>query len=114
MTDSEKLDLLLTGMTNLAGKVDNLENRFDNLENRFDNLESRFDNLESRFDNLEQQVGSLQVTVEGMQGDIAALKDGQTKIRMDLKVLDQRMDDTYQLALEAWGTSIENRVLITN
>ena len=49
-----------------------------------------------------------------MQGDIAALKDGQTKIRMDLKVLDQRMDDTYQLALEAWGTSIENRVLITN
>lgn len=92
MTDSEKLDLLLVGMEGMQGDIHELKN----------------DVAELRTD-----VDTLKVTVEGMQGDIAALKNGQKEIRKDVKKLTQKVEDTYQIALEAWGLSMENRAQLT-
>ena len=33
-------------------------------------------------------------------------------MRKELKIIDVKVSDTYQLALDAWGTSAENRHLI--
>ena len=62
---------------------------------------------------MQGTISDMQVTMEGMQGDIAALKNGQKEIRKDVKKLTQKVEDTYQIALEAWGLSIENRAQLT-
>ena len=60
-----------------------------------------------------EKLDLLLVGMEGMQGDIAALKNGQKEIRKDVKKLTQKVEDTYQIALEAWGLSNENRAQLT-
>ncbi len=86
-------------------EISPVNNRLDSLEGRFDNLENRFDNLENRFDNLELKVDKL-------EADVSSLKSGQKQIRRDIKRLNDKVDATYDLALDAWGTSTENRTWI--
>ena len=57
--NDEKLDLILTVVSDIKLKVDNLNTKVDNLETRFDGLETRFDGLETRFDGLETKVDNL-------------------------------------------------------
>lgn len=56
MTDSEKLDLLLSGMQNIDHRLDNVEIRLDKMEIRLDKMETRLDNVEIRLDNVELQI----------------------------------------------------------
>lgn len=58
-------------------------------------IHCRLDKVESRLDKLESQVSALTV--------------GQAEIRKDLKTLDKKITETYNLALDAWGQSTENR-----
>lgn len=58
-------------------------------------IHARLDKMESRMDKMESQISSL--------------KAGQIEIRKEIKEVNIRVSDTYQLALEAWGTSTENR-----
>ncbi len=55
----EKLDLILTVVSDIKLKVDSLDTKVDKLETRFDGLETRFDGLETRFDGLETKVDNL-------------------------------------------------------
>lgn len=57
--------------------------------------------------------------LEKLEADTSSLKAGQNRIiekqrelRQDIKKLDDKVSDTYDLALEAWGTSTENRNLL--
>lgn len=58
-------------------------------------INSRLDGMEIRLDKLESET--------------AALKSGQVEIRKELKEMNRKISDTYDLALEAWGKSTENR-----
>ncbi len=70
MTDSEKLDLILS-------KIDSMNSRLGNLENKVDNLENRFDNLENKVDDLEQKQLQTRVTLENtIDKAIQALGEG--------------------------------------
>ena len=91
MTNSQKLDCLLEQMQIMNGRMDRLEGRMDRLEGRMDNVEGRLDKLESNQE---------------------ALKAGQLRLSKELKRVSERVDETYQLALDAWGQSAENRALI--
>ena len=62
---------------------------------RLDGMDNRFDRIENRLDRVESEVSSL--------------KSGQLEIRKELKEVDRKVSDTYDLALEAWGKSTENR-----
>ena len=53
------------------------------------------DNVESKLDKVETRLGKL----EG----------GQAEIRKQLYRMDRKITDTYNLALDAWGQSVENR-----
>lgn len=86
MTDSEKLDLILTEISDLKSNVSNLKSGMQEVNNRLDKIES----------------------------EVSALKTGQTDIRKDIKKVDKRVSDTYELALESWGTSTENRSWLEN
>ncbi len=65
------------------------------MDNHFDRIENRFDRIENRLDRVESEVSSL--------------KSGQLEIRKGLKEVERKVTGTYDLALEAWGKSTENR-----
>lgn len=88
---NERLEVLDTRVANLEQKVEDLDHRMESVERRMESVESRLDKLES---------------------DTASLKAGQLSLRKDIKILDQKVQSTYELALEAWGKSTENRMLI--
>lgn len=77
------------------------------LDERLSPINTRLDNMDSRLEKLES--------------DTLALKAGQNRIvekqrelRQDIKKLDDKVTNTYDLALDAWGTSTENRNWLEN
>ena len=74
-------------------KIQPLHHRLDLMDNRLDNMDSRLDKLES---------------------NVSALKAGQIDLRKSLNGVDRKVSETYKLALDAWGTSAENRVWLEN
>lgn len=86
------------GFTEISERLGKVEGRLDSVEQRLDRVEQRLDRVEQRLDKLES--------------DTAALKAGQLSLKKDIKVLEQKAQDTYELALEAWGKSTENRAMI--
>ena len=67
MTDSEKLDLLLT------------------------------------------KVQGMETEMQGMKKKLDKLSLGQLEIRKEIIMLNRKISDTYDVALDALGTSTENR-----
>lgn len=65
------------------------------INNRLDNMDSRLEKMENRLDKLESEVSALKVE--------------QKEIEENLQVVKDKVTDTYELALEAWGQSTENR-----
>lgn len=63
MTDSEKLDLLLS---------------------KFDNLENRFDNLENKVNTIQDDVSGLKQDVSGLQDDVSVLKRSAVLLETDI------------------------------
>ena len=57
MTDSEKLDLILS-------KMDQMEARMDQMEAKIDRMESRMDQMEAKLNQVESDVRDMKVTIE--------------------------------------------------
>lgn len=58
-------------------------------------INERLDGIDNRLDRVESEASSL--------------KSGQLEIRKELREVNRKVSDTYDLALEAWGKSTENR-----
>ena len=84
-----KLDEIVTLLTNYIGTS---EERFEKIDDRFEKIEERFEKTE---------------------GDLQALRNGQKWIRMDLQKMSQRIDDTYELALNTWGDHEETKAKLS-
>lgn len=82
MAEGELLNLIFESVNSLKTDVKTVNDRLDKMEGRLDKLES----------------------------EMSALKVGQADIRKDIKKVDKRVSDTYELALDAWGKSTENRM----
>lgn len=80
---------LLQAMSNM------MDDKLKPVHDSLDKMNSRLDKVESRLDKLESQTQALQT--------------GQTEIRKELKKVSDRVEDTYNLALESWEKSTENR-----
>lgn len=76
-------------------KLQPIYNRLDGMEGRLDGMEGRFDGMEGRLDKIESELSSV--------------KTNQLELRKEVRKIKQKVDDTYELALDAWGTSTENR-----
>ena len=57
MTDSEKLDLILS-------KMDQMESRMDQMEAKIDRMESRMDQMEAKLNQVEADVREMKLTIE--------------------------------------------------
>lgn len=69
--------------------------RFDKIEGRLDTMDAKFRKVNNELDKLNSQTSSL--------------RSGQIDIRKEIKAVDIKLSETYQLALDAWGTNTENR-----
>ena len=83
-------------------KLSPINNRLDKMDSRLDAMDSRLDAMDSRFDRIENRLDKV-------ESNVSSLRAGQIEIRKDLKALDDKVSETYQLALDAWGKSTENR-----
>lgn len=103
MTNSQKLDLLLNEMHGMrkefGERFERVDERLDKVETHLARVDERLDKVDSRLDRLESNTSSL--------------KEGQLRQGRLLKYLTARLEETYQLALDAWGQSTENRKMIT-
>ena len=69
------------------------------VHNRLDRLEGRLDGMDSRLDRVESEIGGL--------------KEGQQKLRQELKRVSDKVNETYELALENWGQVQESKARLT-
>ena len=79
----------------IQGLLQPMSERLDGIDSRLDGIDNRLDGMENRLDKVESEVSSL--------------KSGQLEMRKELKEVDRKVTGTYDLALEAWGKSTENR-----
>ena len=81
MTDSEKMDLILSKLTN----------------------------FDERFDKIESEMQGMKSEMQSMKTKIDKLSLGQLEIQKEIYMINRRISDTYNLPLDALGTSAENR-----
>ena len=74
MTDSEKLDLLLTEIQSIKGKMQDMKSKMQSMKEKIDKLSM-----------------------------------GQLEIKKESYMLNRKISDTYNVALDVLGTSAENR-----
>ena len=67
------------------------------------------DDLQAIANLMNQVIQPINNRLDKIESEVSALKQGQLDIRKEIKQVDKRVSDTYNLALEAWGTSTENR-----
>lgn len=72
-------------------------------------ISTLFEPIHGKLDKLESRIDKMESRMEKMDSEISSLKAGQLCMRKDLKEIDQKVSNTYELALEAFGTSKENR-----
>nr|WP_300833992.1 hypothetical protein [uncultured Acetatifactor sp.] len=77
MTDSEKLDLILSKMDQMESRMDRMESRMDQMEAKIDRMESRMDQMESKIDRLESDIRNIELTIENeIRANIRQVAEG--------------------------------------
>lgn len=79
------------------------------INSHLDKIEKRLDRVEDRLEAMETRMHSMEGRMDRLESDVSSLKSGMLETRKELHVVSQKVDDTYQLALDAWGSSSENR-----
>ncbi len=70
------------------------------MDTKLNPINSRLDNMDNRLDKLESEM--------------SALKAGQIELKKEMRETKDKVAATYELALEAWGQSTENRRWLEN
>ena len=72
------------------------------------------DTIANRLDKVDERLGKVENRLDKVESEVSALKIGQRELSKQMKRLDEKVTDTYNLALEAWGQSTENRHWLEN
>lgn len=95
----------------LANLIDTkLDQKLQPINNELDNINSRLDKMDSRLDGMDSRLDKMDSRLDKIESEVSALHANQIEFNKELKELDRKVSDTYELALEAWGTSTENRM----
>ncbi len=82
----------------IATLLQPINNRLEHVENKLNYVEDKLNYVDNRLDKIES--------------DVSALKAGQLELTKEAGEIKHKVNDTYTLALDAWGQSTENRVLL--
>lgn len=95
MTDSEKLDLLLT-------KVQGMETEMKGMKDEMQGIKDEVQGMKTEMQDMKDEM-------QGMKKKLDKLSLGQLEIKKEIIMLNRKISDTYDVALDALGTSTENR-----
>lgn len=99
----------------LANLIDTkLDQKLQPINNELGNIHSRLDKMDTRLDKMDIRLDKIDIRLDKIESEVSALHANQIEFNKELKELDRKVSDTYELALEAWGTSTENRMWIEN
>lgn len=84
----------------LQALSDMMDQKLEPINNRLDGMDNRLNSMDNRLDKLESQV--------------SALRAGQLEMQKEIREINLRVSQTNQIALDAWGTSMENRKWLEN
>lgn len=63
-----------------------------------------------KLDLLIADMQNMKADIQSMKGKIEKLSSGQLEIKKEMYMLNRQISDTYKVALDALGTSAENRL----
>lgn len=66
--------------------------------------------LDQKLQPINNELNNINSRLDKIESEVSALHANQIEFNKELKKLDRKVSDTYELALEAWGTSTENRM----
>ena len=108
--DLQAIEGLFTGKIEaIDGRFEAIDRRFDAVDRRFDAMDERFDAMDERFDTLETKVENIDLRLEHVESDVSSLKIGQQRLQEKLNKVSDKVDATYELALENWGQIEESK-----
>ena len=90
-------------------RFEQIDRRFEKIDRRLDSMDERFDSMDERFDRMDERFDRMDERFEKNEGYLAALKNGQKAIRMDISKMSQKLDETYKLAVVTWGEHEESK-----
>ena len=96
-----------------TGKFNEMNDHFGIIDKRLDGIDKRLDGIDERLDTLEGKVKEMDLRLEHVESDVSSLKVGQLQLGSKLKEVSDKVDATYQLALENWGQIEESKVRLT-
>lgn len=74
-----------------------------------DMMDKKLEPINGRLDKMENQLHKIENRLDKMESQVSASRVGQIELRKEIKEVNIKVSETYQLALDAWGTSTENR-----
>ncbi len=102
MTDSEKLDLLLT-------KVQGMETEMKGMKDEMQGIKDEVQGMKTEMQGMKTEMQDMKDEMQGMKKKLDKLSLGQLEIKKEIIMLNRKISDTYDVALDALGTSTENR-----
>ena len=73
-------------------RFEKIDRRLDSMDERFDSMDERFDSMDERFDRMDERFDRMDERFEKNEGYLAALKNGQKAIRMDISKMSQKLE----------------------
>lgn len=70
-------------------------------------MDQKLQPINNRLDSMDSQLSSLNNRLDKIESDVLVLKK-------EMRVVKDKVSDTYDLALKAWGQSTENRAWLEN
>lgn len=74
-------------------------------------LQAISDMMDKKFDEKLQPINNR---LDKLESEMSAVRVGQMELKKEIREVKHKVNDTYELALDAWGTSTENRVWLQN
>ncbi len=105
MTDSEKLDLILSKMDQMEARMDQMEAKIDRMEARMDQMEAKIDRMESRMDQMEAKLNQVESDVRDMKVTI------ENEIRVNIQRVAEGHLDLSRNLHEAMKIETEKEML---
>ena len=90
-------------------RLDDLDAKFVSTNVRLDDLDAKLVSTNIRLDDADANFCSIHNRLDRIDSEVSALRVNQREMRKDLKEINSKVSETYLIALEAWGTSTENR-----
>lgn len=72
------------------------------------------DDLQAIASLMDTKLQPISNKLEKLESEMSAMRAGQMELKKEIREIKHKVNDTYELALDAWGQSPENRVWLEN